>query len=132
MAEFDINLGEVEYKPPLAAGDYTFAVIKASPEQAKEPNKRTGVQEWYVKCELKPLEAPDYTVFHNWSLSTAALQVEDPVVSLKKLFEVMGAPVGSRLNTDDLLTFRFVGHTKLDSFNGRLNPKLEKIISKAS
>ena len=130
MAEFDINLGEVQYKPPLPVGQYTFAIIKAAPEQAKEPNKRSGEREWYIKCELKPLEAQDYVVFHNWSLSMAALQVEDAAVSLKKLYDLMGYPVGSKINTDDLLQFRFVGQTKLETFNGRLNPKLEKVLSK--
>lgn len=130
MAEFDINLQEVNYKPPLANATYTFAVIKAAPEQAKEPNKRSGEREWYIKCELKPLEAPDYTVFHNWSLSMAALQVEDAHVSLKKLYEIMGCPVGQKINTDDLLSFRFTGITKLESYNGRLNPKLEKVVGK--
>ena len=132
MAEFDINLGEVQYKPPLPVGQYTFAIIKAAPEQAKEPNKRSGEREWYIKCELKPLEAQDYVVFHNWSLSMAALQVEDAAVSLKKLYDLMGYPVGSKINTDDLLQFRFVGQTKLETFNGRLNPKLEKVLSKVN
>lgn len=132
MAEFDINLGEVQYKPPLTPGQYTFAVIKAEPEQAKNPNQKTGQREWYIKCELQPLEAQGYLVYHNWSLSNAALQVEDSVVSLKKLYEDMGWPVGSKINTDDILQFRFVGLTKLEPFNGRLNPKLEKILSKAS
>jgi hypothetical protein len=131
MADFDINLGEVQYKPPLAASNYTFTVSKAEVEQAKEPNKRTGQREWYIKCELKPLEAPDYIVYHNWSLSMAALQVQDAVVSLKALYEVMGAVAGSRINTNDLLLFKFVGATRLDSFQGRLNPKLDKIIQKA-
>lgn len=132
MAEFDIDLNEVQYKPPLQPGDYTFAVIKASPEQAKEPNKRTGEREWYIKTELKPLEVEGYIVFHNWSLSQAALQVENPVVSLKKLYEVMGVPIGPKINTDDLLSFRFVGRTKLESFNGRLSPKLEGVVSVAN
>jgi hypothetical protein len=130
MAEFDINLGEVQYKPPLEPGQYTFAVVKAEPMQATNPNKTSGQREWYIKCELRPLEQAEYAVFHNWSLSNAALQVEDPVVSLKKLYEVMGWPVGSKINTDDLLQFRFSGMTKLEPFNGRLNPKLEKILGK--
>ena len=132
MAEFDINLGEVQYKPPLEPGQYTFAVVKAAPEQAKNPNQKTGQREWYIKCELRPLEAPDYVVYHNWSLSPAALQIEDPAVSLKKLYETMDWPVGSKINTDDLLQFRFIGLTKLEPFNGRLNPKLEKVLGKVA
>lgn len=132
MAEFDINLGEVQYKPPLEPGQYTFAVVKAEPEQAKNPNPKTGQREWYIKTELRPLEKPDYTVFHNWSLSNAALQIEDPVASLKKLYEVMEWPVGPKIDTNDLLQFRFTGMTKLEAFNGRLNPKLEKILGKVS
>lgn len=130
MAEFDIDLNEVQFKPPLPVGDYTFAVIKATPEQAKEPNKTSGVREWYIKAELKPLEVEGYVVFHMWSLSNAALQVENPVVSLKKLYEVMGVEVGPKINTDDLLSFRFVGHTKIETYNGRINPKLESISGK--
>lgn len=131
MAEFGINLNEVEYKPPLPVAEYTFAIISASPEQAKEPNKKSGEREWYIKCELKPLEVEGYVVFHMWSLSNAALQVENPVVSLKKMYEVMGAEVGSKINTDDLLAFRFVARTKHETYNGRINPKLDAILSKA-
>lgn len=129
MPEFDINLSEVTYKPPLQPGDYTFLVLKTSIEQAKEPNKRTGEREWYIKAELKPVEVNGYVVFHNWSLSAAALQVEDPTVSIKKLYEVANWPIGAKINSDDLLSFRIVAKTKLDSFNGRLNPKLEKVLS---
>jgi len=131
MAEFDIDLNEVKYKPPLPNAGYTFVIVKAELQQAKEPNKRTGQREWFVHCELRPLEEPSYVVFHNWSLVAAALEVEDPVVSAKRLYEMMGAHAGSRINTEDFLSFRFVGHTKLESYNGRLNPKLEKIIKPA-
>jgi hypothetical protein len=129
MAEFDINLGEVKFKPPLTPGDYTFAILKASVEQAKEPNKRSGEREWMIKAELKPLEVEGYVVFHIWSLSQAALEVENPAISLKKLYQLANWPVGDKINSDDLLSFKIVGHTKLESFNGRLNPKLETILS---
>lgn len=132
MAEFDIDLGEVKYKPPLRPSDYTFAVIKASLEQAKEPNKRSGVREWMIRCELKPLEADGYVVFHNWSLSQAALEVEDPAISVKKLYEVMGAPIGAKINTDDFLTFRFTGTTKLEEYNGKQNARLERVLGPAA
>lgn len=128
MAEFNVDLSEVKYKPPLPVGDYTFAVIKASVEQAKEPNKRTGEREWMIKAELKPLEMEGYVVFHIWSLSQAALEVENPAISLKKLYEVANWPIGQKINSDDLLQFRISGHTKLESFNGRLNPKLEVVL----
>jgi len=129
MPEFDVNLEEVKYKPPLEAGDYTFQVVKATIEQAKEPNKRSGQREWYIAAELKPIEQPDYVVFHNWSLSQAALSIEDPTISLKKLYEIAHWPIGAKINSDDLLSFRIIGHTKLDSFNGRLSPKLERVLS---
>lgn len=128
MAEFDINLNEVQFKPPLRPSDYTFAVISASLEQAREPNKRSGVREWMVRCELKPLEADGYTVLHNWSLSQAALEVEDPSISIKKLYEVMGAAIGSKINTDDFLGFRFTGTTKLEEYNGKQQARLARVL----
>lgn len=133
MPELEINLGEVKYKPPLPEADYTFSIVKTSVEQAKEANKRTGNREFYVKCELRPLESEwqSYTVFHNWSLSPGALEIEDAAVSLKKLYEVMGVVVGPKLNTSDMESFRFIGHTKLESYNGRLQPKLDKFIKPA-
>ena len=131
MAEVEVNLAEVKYKPPLPNGDYTFVLVKPPTiEQAKEVNKRTGQREWYVHCELRPLESEwnSYTVFHNWSLSPGALEMEDAAISIKKLYEVMGVEPGVKLNTDDMLSFRFAGHTKLESYNGRLNPRLEKVL----
>ena len=132
MPEFDVDLNEVKYKPPLTPADYTFIVIATSVEQAKEPNKRSGQREWMVRAELKPLEVEGYKVFHIWSLSTAALEVEDPVISLKKLYELAKWPIGSKINSDDLLQFKISGHTRLESFNGRLNPKLDKILAVAT
>src|SRR5258706_14623269 len=129
MPEIDVNLEEVQYKPPLESADYTFQVIKTSIEQAKEPNKRSGQREWYIAAELRPLEKPEYTVFHNWSLSQAALSIEDPTISLKKLYEIAKWPIGTKINSDDLLSFRIAGHTKLESFNGRLTPRLERVTS---
>lgn len=134
MAEFDIDLAGVQYKPPLPPNDYTFQIVKAELRQAANPNKQTNQREWMVACELKPIE-PDfnsYAVFHNWSLAPGALAVEDPIVSVKKLYEVMGIPAGSKINTEDFLTMAFVGHTKLESYNGRLNPKIEKFVKKVS
>ena len=129
MPDFDINLQEVQYKPPLPPGTYTFQCIKTSIEQAKEPNKTSGQREWYIKAELKPVEAEGYVVFHMWSLSNAALSVEDPTISLKKLYEEAKWPVGPKINSDDLLSFTLVANTKLDTYNGRLNPKIEKVLS---
>lgn len=138
MAEFDINMDEVKFKPPLPVGAYTFIVSKANIQQANKPNAKTGNKEWYIAAELKPQEEPTYTVFHIWSLSTAALEVENAVVSLKAMYAFMGTPVGQRVNTDDLLNWKFVAQTKLEegkdssgNATGRLNPKLEKIISVA-
>lgn len=128
MAEFDINMNEVNYKPPLDPGQYTFVIVKAEPAQAKNVNARSGVREWYIGCELKPLEKPDYTVFHNWSLSNQAIATEDAVISLKKLYEVMNFPAGTKVNTNDLLQFKFAATTKLEEYNGRLSPRLDKIL----
>lgn len=134
MPEIDVDLNEVKYKPPLPNNDYTFSLAKPpTVEQSKSENKRTGQREFYVHCELRPLESEwsSYTVFHNWSLSPGALEMDDAAISLKKLYEVMGVVVGPKLNTDEMLNFRFVGHTKLESYNGRLNPRLEKVIKPA-
>lgn len=133
MAEMEINLAEVKYKPPLPPNDYTLAVTKAELRQAQNPNARTGQREWMVAVEMKPMEAEftSYTIFHNWILTPAALEVESAVISAKKLYEVMGVPIGNKIDTNDFLMMRFVGHTKLESYNGRLNPKLEAVIKPA-
>lgn len=129
MPEFDIDLEAVKFKPPLSPNDYTFAVIKTSIEQAEKPNKRTGNREFMIKAELKPLEADGYIVFHIWSLTQAALEVENAVVSVKKLYELANWPIGAKINSDDLLGFKIIAHTKLESYNGMLSPKLDKIIA---
>jgi hypothetical protein len=131
MATFDINLGEITYKPPLQPGQYTFSIVSAVPTQAREPNASTGQREWYIKCQLRPLEAPEYTVYHNWSLARKALEVDNAAISLKKLYETMNWPIGDKINTDDLLSFRFVGSTGLEEVNGRLTPRLEKVLGPA-
>ena len=132
MVQFNINLNEVSFKPPLPDGEYTFAIIKAELQQARNANKRSGQREWYVHCELKPMEPEwnTYVVFHNWNLSRAAIEVEDPAISIKKLYEIMGEVPESSIDLNTFLSFRFIGNTGLEEYNGRPNPKLRIVIKK--
>jgi hypothetical protein len=136
----DVNLNEVVERPPLPNRDWTFTIVKAVPMEASKENKRTGRKEWYIHCELKPLEPEAQsaqgggTVFHNWSLSPGALEASDATMSVKKFFELVEFPWGpnGKFNTDDMLNIRFVGTTELETYNGRMNPKLKKVIGKAA
>ena len=130
MPQVDIDLNAVVEKPPLPSDDYTFLIKKSELRQAKNPNKNTGQKEWMVYCELVPQEKPDYAVFHNWVLSPGALESSQATMSIKKFFSVIGftwSPDG-RFNTEDLVNLRFVAHTVLDNYNGRMLPKLDSII----
>lgn len=116
--EVSVNLNEVKEKPLLHADvPLTFAITKASLDIAKQPNKKTGVKEPYIKCEMVPLNpewSDGYVVYQNWSLSPGALSSPDPTFSIKKFFEIIGFqwnPAGS-FNTEDLQTIRFVGKVK--------------------
>jgi len=131
--EFDLDMEEVTYKPPLPNNQYTLRVIKCDLQQANNPNKRTGQKEWYFACELRPLdqEFTDYTVFHNWSMTQAAMEVEDPAFSLKKMYEVMGEEPG-RPNTDVVSAWTFIAETTLkENQNKRQVPNITKIIGPA-
>jgi hypothetical protein len=125
-----VNLDEVVEKPPLPNDDYTFVIRKSELRQAKNPNKNTGQKEWMVFCELVPQEKPDYVVFHNWVLSPGALESSDAPMSIKKFFSIVGFQWNSdgTFNTEDIVNLRFIGHTTLENWNGKLNPKLSAVI----
>ena len=125
-----IDLNAVVEKPPLENGDYTFSIKKAELRQAKNPNKNTGQKEWMVYAELIPQERPDYTVFHNWVLSPGALESSQATMSIKKFFLTVGFQwdANGRFQTEEMALIRFVGHTSLENYNGRMNPKLDAVI----
>lgn len=117
MPVFDINLDEVVEKPRLpAAQPFTFAIVTATPEIAKTPNKHSGVREAQVKATLMILEPGwEHIKFSKyWSMSQTALSSDDPCFSIKKFFQIVGfqwSPDG-KFSTEDLQTLKFVGSVK--------------------
>ena len=134
MPTLDINLNEVIEKPKLPAGQpFTFAVVQATPDIAKNPNKKTGVREPLIKASLKVLDTgwEDRGFDHRWSLSQAALSSDDAVFSIKKFFSVVGFqwnPNGS-FSTEDLQTLKFVATVKYKEGSGY--PNLAAILRSA-
>lgn len=126
MPTLDINLNEVVEKPKLPAGQpFTFAISIATPEIAKNPNKKTGVREPLVKATLRVLDDgwTDRSFDHRWSMSPGALSSDDPTFSIKKFFTVVGhqwSPDG-RFSTEDLQTLKFVGTVKYKEGSGYPN-----------
>jgi len=126
MPELDINLNEVVEKPKLPAGQpFTFAIVQATPEIAKNPNKKTGVREPLIRATLRVLDAgwEDRSFDHRWSMSPGALSSDDPTFSIKKFFTVVGfqwSPDG-KFSTEDIQTLKFVGTVKYKEGSGYPN-----------
>lgn len=123
MPTLDINLNEVVEKPRLpAAQPFTFAVIQATPEIAKNPNKQSGVREPQIKAQMVVLTPgwEDRKLTHYWSLAATALSSDDPTFSIKKFFQIVGfkwSPDG-KFSTEDLQTIRFEGTVKYKEGSG--------------
>lgn len=134
MPNVGINLEEVVEKPRLPAGQpFTFQILKAELGLAKNPNKNTGKQEAKIGCELLPMDPgwEDRKVYHTWSLAPGALSSDDPVMSVKKFFQVIGFkwnPDGS-FNTEDMQVMKFVGECKYEEGNNFA--RLAKVIAGA-
>jgi len=124
----DVNLDEVVEKPRLPAGQpFTFQIVEAKPGIGKEPNKKTGKREPYVNCTLSPLEPEwnDRKVYKVWSLSPGALESDDPTISIKKFFSVIGfqwSPNG-QFSTEDMQTIKFVGEINYKEGDNRAQLK---------
>lgn len=135
MPLIDVDLNAVKEKPLMPAGQmFTFQIISALPEQAKNPNKKSGKHEWQVATGFKPLDVgwEDRELKHWWSLSEGALSSPDPTFSIKKFFEIVGFPWSSdgKFNTDDMQIIRFIGTLKYGKDRPTL-PVLATIVSKA-
>lgn len=126
MPTIPINLNEVVEKPKLpAAQPFTFAIVQAFNEIAKNPNKKTGVREPLIRATLKVLDGgwEDRGFDHRWSMSPGALSSDDATFSIKKFFLVVGFqwnPDGS-FSTEDLQTLKFVGTIKYKEGSGYPN-----------
>ena len=134
MPTLDINLNEVVEKPKLpAAQPFTFAIVQAFTDIAKNPNKNTGVREPLIKATLKVLDDgwTERGFDHRWSLSQGALTSDDPVFSIKKFFTVVGFQWNhdGRFSTEDLQTLKFVGTIKYKE--GSAYPNLATILRSA-
>ena len=131
MTMLGVNLNEVVEKPRLPAGKpFTWGFVSVEQLIAKEPNKKTGVKEPYLKCKVSPLDPEwnDREVYHNWSLAPGALSSDEPLISIKKFFSVVGFQWNSdgTFSTEDLMTIRFIAPVKYPP--GKNFPELEQIL----
>ena len=128
--EFDIDLNAVEFKPPLPDNQYELAVVKCELKLGANANQRTGKREWYFGCELRPLdpEFAEYTLYHNWSTTLAAIQIDDPAASIKSMYILMGE-TDPKPSVGVISTFRFIASTKLQpNKTGRMQPNIDRIL----
>jgi len=118
--ELDVNLNEVVEKPRLPADiELPLAIIKAEVKIGQQPNKTTGQKEPYVACEIVPLQEPwneGYKIYHNFSLTPAALSSPDATFSIKKFFAIIGHNIRAdgKFSTEEVQTLRFIGKVKYD------------------
>ena len=124
-----VDLGAIEEKPLLAQpGPYTFVIVKAEVQDNKAGDGQL------IYTELVPQEAPEYRVFHRWSLKLGALQARSAAMSFRKFIDVMS----SDLPPVPLSPYLFLGATfsatvKLDTYNAD-DPqvKLDRVIGPAA
>ena len=132
MPTVGINLNEVVEKPKLPAGQpFTFGFVDAELGLAKKPNKNTGKQEPLIKCKRRPQEADwnERDVYHTWSLAPGALSSDDPLMSIKKYFAVVGYKWNDdgTFSTEALQLTKFIAECKYEEGNNF--PRLSKIIA---